>query len=146
MKWQGNSLVLLQVVGIVLTFLGYGLSDSPIGVPLILCSGAGLVLGVLTLFYNRPGNFSVHPTPLAHSSLITSGPYRYVRHPMYTSVILVLLGLALAAGNTWSWIGLGMGTAAVIGKTYMEEAYLLEKHSEYRTYKQKVKRLIPLIW
>ena len=144
-KWKGHALVTLQLLGIGTTLMGYVGSESPNRI-FLLISAAGFLLGLLTVYHNRPGNFSVHPAPLTHSSLITSGPYRYVRHPMYVSVILVLVGLALSAGTLWSWVGCGVGTVAVIGKTYLEETYLVEKHAEYKTYQHKVMRLIPFIW
>lgn len=146
MKWQGHVLVLLQVTGIGLAVLAYLSSEVVTGAAFLMISGLGLFIGVFTLFHNRPGNFSVHPTPLTHSSLITSGPYRYVRHPMYVSVILVLLGLALGAGTVLGWVGFGIAMLAVIGKTYLEERYLVDKHAEYRDYQQQVKRLIPFVW
>lgn len=125
--------------------MGYVLSLMPTR-PFLLISVLGLLFGILTLAHNRPGNFSVHPTPLTHSLLITTGPYRIVRHPMYVSVILVLMGLALASGTWVGWMGLAAGTLAVVGKSYIEEAYLVEKHPEYTTYQKQVKRLIPYIW
>ena len=146
MKWKGHALVLLQVSGIALTILAYFKYGTLIGIPFLIISGPGLCIGVFTLLHNRPGNFSVHPTPLTHSALITTGPYRYVRHPMYVSVILVLLGLALGAGVMLGWVGFGMATLAVVGKTYLEEGYLTERYPEYRSYQQRVKRLIPFVW
>ena len=70
----------------------------------------------------------------------------YMRHPMYSSVILVLLGLALAAFAPLGWLGFAMGMLAVIGKSYLEETYLTAKHPAYAAYKQRVKRLIPFVW
>ena len=53
-------------------------------VPLALSA----LLGVWTLAWNRPGNFNIRPEPKAGGQLVTGGPYRLMRHPMYTAVLL----------------------------------------------------------
>ena len=145
MKWTGHALVALQLAGIALTMMGYMTSMDPTLLYLLI-SGTGVAFGLITLQYNRIGNFSVHPKPRDQAQLITGGPYQLVRHPMYTSVILVLLGLALAAGNSWAWGGLLCGVFAVVSKSYLEERYLIEKYPEYQQYRQRTKRVIPFIW
>ena len=145
MKWIGHALVALQLIGIGITMYGYAVSTDPVRL-FLLISGMGIAFGLITLNHNRPGNFSIHPVPRTAAKLITSGPYQYVRHPMYTSVFLVLLGLALAAANSWGWIGMVSGTLAVVGKSYLEETYLVDKYPDYKGYKQKTKRIIPFVW
>ena len=58
-----------------------------IGVPAELLGAAALALGVWVLSHNRPGNFRVRPQPKPGARLVLGGPYRFMRHPMYTSSV-----------------------------------------------------------
>ena len=53
------------------------------------------MLAVWALAANRPGNFNIRPTPRPGGALVTSGPYRWVRHPMYTSVLMAAAAAAV---------------------------------------------------
>jgi protein-S-isoprenylcysteine O-methyltransferase Ste14 len=80
--------------------------------------------------------------------VITSGPYRFVRHPSYTGILLIVIGIGAAWGN---WLGLGVLTlltlVALVYRIYVEEKALVEELGDrYRTYAEHHKRLIPLVW
>ncbi|MGA8339446.1 MAG: isoprenylcysteine carboxylmethyltransferase family protein, partial [Solirubrobacteraceae bacterium] len=84
----------------------------------------------------------------AEQPVITSGPYRFVRHPGYTGVLLILLGSGLVTGN---WIGLAGWTLLVMApllyRIHVEENALLSAVGDrYRAYASDHKRLIPLVW
>ena len=84
----------------------------------------------------------------ADQPVITGGPYRFVRHPSYTGVILVVTGLGLAYGNWISMISIaGFTTAALVYRIKVEEAALLaELGDAYRTFAEGRKRLVPGLW
>ena len=144
-KLIGNMLVGAQLAGIGMAVWValYAPAPRPIFLAIAL---VGVVLGLYTLYFNRPGNFSIHPMPLNRSELVTTGPYRIVRHPMYLSVVLFLLGLALYAGNWPAWVGLTLATGAMMGKTHIEEKYLVERYPEYRDYQARTRRIIPFVY
>lgn len=80
--------------------------------------------------------------------VITSGPYRIVRHPSYTGILLIVIGVGAASGN---WLGLGVVTVMALGglsyRINVEEKALLEDVGErYRVYAERHKRLIPFVW
>ena len=84
----------------------------------------------------------------AEQPVITAGPYRFVRHPGYTGVVLVVVGAGLVTGN---WVGLAAWTLLVMGallyRIHVEEAALLSAVGDrYRSYASDHKRLIPLVW
>lgn len=100
------------------------------------------IAGVQALGRNR----TPYPTPLENSTLVQHGIYGFVRHPLYTSLILASGGWALL----WSsWLGLaaaGALTLLLYGKAIREEHWLRERYPEYREYERRVKRFLPGLW
>jgi protein-S-isoprenylcysteine O-methyltransferase Ste14 len=89
---------------------------------------------------------SVFPVPRENSELITSGPYRFTRHPMYTGIIL-MAGALIAARFTW--LRLIVFLILVVNqiiKLLWEERMLAVKISSYKTYMERTWRLIPWIF
>jgi protein-S-isoprenylcysteine O-methyltransferase Ste14 len=79
-------------------------------------------------------------------TLICTGPYRVVRHPIYTGLIFALAGTALAIGE---WRGVLAVACAVLGfvlKLRIEEARMRETFPEYDRYTQQVAALIPWVF
>ena len=80
-------------------------------------------------------------------TVITSGPYRYVRHPMYTAVITVMLGLPLALGSYWALIPGGLLSLLFIVRTALEDRMLQAELPGYEDYTRQTRyRLIPGVW
>jgi protein-S-isoprenylcysteine O-methyltransferase Ste14 len=80
--------------------------------------------------------------------VITSGPYRALRHPSYTGILLIAIGV----GAVWAnWLGLGVLTlmtlVGLVYRIYVEEKALLEELGDrYRTFAEHHKRLVPFVW
>ncbi len=138
-------LFLLAVFG---PFSGWGWSFPAS----ILASAAGNVfllsgsLLFLSGIVRLGANLSALPYPKPESTLVETGPYRIVRHPMYSGAILIAFGWALVI-HSW----LGMGIALVIFaffdlKSRREEAWLKKKFPGYAAYQQRVRKLVPLIY
>ena len=88
----------------------------------------------------------VSPLPHANAQLVTSGPYRFTRHPMYTSV---LLGTAALVTAPFSWLRLLLFfllAAVLVIKLHFEESQLVKKFQGYPEYMKKSKRIIPFIY
>lgn len=105
---------------------------------------AGLV-GIWALQANPPGNFNIRPTPRAGGHLVQHGPYRWVRHPMYTSVGCFAAGCAASAGSTPGWAAALMLAAVLIGKAVLEERWMAEAHPEYADYRRRSWRFLPWV-
>jgi protein-S-isoprenylcysteine O-methyltransferase Ste14 len=79
--------------------------------------------------------------------VVTTGPYRYVRHPMYTGTLLALVAAALALQSWWMLLPAAAGIVLFIGRTAREDATLQEKLPGYREYTQRTRyRLLPGVW
>ncbi len=81
-------------------------------------------------------------------TIVRTGPYKYVRHPSYSGIILFCTGYGLVSQN---WLALGIcalfPTAALLYRiTVEEEAFLKEIGPAYKDYQQSTKKLIPGIW
>jgi protein-S-isoprenylcysteine O-methyltransferase Ste14 len=77
----------------------------------------------------------------------TTGPYRYVRHPMYVGVILLILFLPFALGSFYALIPGLMITLLFILRTFLEDKTLQAELPGYKEYAHKVRyKLIPRIW
>lgn len=112
---------------------------------LLLCV-AGALLGVVVLFYNRPGNFSIYPEICEGATLITEGPYRWMRHPMYTALIMMMIGVSGYNGRWINQVAALALIAIVVTKALREEKLLPRIFPAYPDYANTTKRFIPYIY
>jgi protein-S-isoprenylcysteine O-methyltransferase Ste14 len=88
-------------------------------------------------------------TPMSRKDdpeLVTSGPYRFVRHPIYTGILVASLGTAVAL--SWAWlIAVALAGVYFIYSATVEERYLTEQFPDaYPAYKRSTKMLIPFLY
>jgi protein-S-isoprenylcysteine O-methyltransferase Ste14 len=80
-------------------------------------------------------------------TLITSGPYRSVRHPIYSGMTLALVGSALATGAPYGFVGLALILFGFLVRVGQEEALMRETFpGEYDDYSRHTARLIPGVY
>ena len=79
--------------------------------------------------------------------VITSGPYKIIRHPGYLSAILWAIGLPMILGSVYGFIPSAAAIIVIVIRTGLEDRTLLNELEGYTEYSKKVKyRLIPGIW
>ena len=110
-------------------------------VPLTL--GAGASLGAL---FNLGNSLSVFPLPKNDAVFVGDGLYRWVRHPIYSGLLLAALGWAVLwlswpAGLVWLLFAVWMDR-----KASAEEAWLVQKYSNYADYRRRVRKFVPFLW
>ena len=112
----------------------------------ILLAISSMVLFVWTLVHNKLGNFNIRPTPKSWGVLITTGPYRLIRHPMYTSVMLGAASLALMADPLLGWSAWTALALVLLVKSILEERWLRVAHPGYISYSRDSKRFLPWVF
>ena len=142
---SSHLLVVLQFAFLLLCCYPQGWRNTGPAWFLILC-GAGAVLGIIVLCYNRPRNFSVYPEVRVDADLITDGPYRYIRHPMYSALIMMMLGIAGYNGSWLNYVAAAGVVAVVSVKAWREEKLLAQAFPDYAIYAAPLKRFIPGVY
>lgn len=145
--------LLLMIVGLVLLFWRVRLPY--IGTRLWASSGiwasAGLtveVIGMALAFWARytlGTNWTGRITTGGSQQLVVTGPYKLVRHPIYTGGLLAILGTAIVAGVSSALLGFGLTLMGIWIKLQREEAALREHFGPaYEEYSQRVSAVVPL--
>jgi protein-S-isoprenylcysteine O-methyltransferase Ste14 len=114
-------------------------------------AGLGLVLFALGLGFavwarrHIGRNWGTPMTQKDEPELVTSGPYRLVRHPIYSGILLAAIATAMALN--WAWLtAVALAGIFFIYSAVVEERYLTEKFPDtYPTYKHSTKMLIPFV-
>jgi protein-S-isoprenylcysteine O-methyltransferase Ste14 len=117
--------------------------EVPAGAWLMAVTGA--LLGLWALSSNRPGNFNIRPTPREGGQLVQQGPYRWIRHPMYTAVIACGLACAWAGNSAWGWPCVAALVIVLLTKATFEERWMLAAHPAYAAYQASTHRFLPWI-
>lgn len=108
---------------------------------------AALGLIGLSMAFLRGGKaLSALPRPLATGSLVAAGPYRFIRHPIYSG--LVLAGIAVALIRVSLLVALLTATLAIVldVKRRREEAWLVERYPDYASYRARTRALVPFLY
>jgi protein-S-isoprenylcysteine O-methyltransferase Ste14 len=137
----GRLLVALQFV--LIGWLIWPFTPQAWSPPALALLAGAIMLGLWTVFHNRPGNFNIRPEPKHAGRLVTSGPYRYMRNPMYSAVLLFAAAEVLAYRDSWKiicWVALAL---VLLAKTLLEERYLRALFPDYTAYAKRVRRFIP---
>jgi protein-S-isoprenylcysteine O-methyltransferase Ste14 len=142
------SMLLLGSRQLSIGFLGYELIPRTLAKAL-----TGLVLtsaGVAFAIWARKtlaDNWSAQPEVKQNHELIVSGPYKIVRHPIYTGILIAVLGTAVMIGQVRGFIALAISFIALWHKSGFEEDLMRRQFpQQYDAYARSVKRLIPWIF
>lgn len=107
---------------------------------------AGLALGGWALSANRPGNFNIRPVPKAGGQLVRNGPYAYIRHPMYSAILLMGLSGVYGVdipGRTLVGTAFFALLAVLWVKAGLEERWMAAQHPGYAAYQKASSKFIP---
>jgi protein-S-isoprenylcysteine O-methyltransferase Ste14 len=110
----------------------------------VILIGSGLVLAVWARIY-LGRNWGMPMSEKDEPELVTSGPYRYVRHPIYSGLLLAMLGTALATNLWWLIALVAIGGYFVYSATVEERMLTSAFPAAYPTYRAGTKMLIPFV-
>lgn len=146
---RGEGWVALQIVLFAIILFAPRIPDLLLptwvrGLGGLILIGGGIMgtWGVLAL----GKNLTAVPRPIEGGQLVTTGPYAFVRHPIYSGIILGTLGWALLRSNL---LGVALALAAFVFfdlKSRREERWLVEAYDEYPAYQRRVRKLIPWVY
>jgi protein-S-isoprenylcysteine O-methyltransferase Ste14 len=140
--------ILLSGIFIVSGF-EHRMHGSTISPPTVLAANALLLVSTYIVFRTFQENSFAGSTVRVetHQHVISSGPYGWVRHPMYAGCIVGFLVTPLALGSLWGMIPALLKSGTLLARLLYEERYLSLKLQGYQAYRQQVRyRLIPYLW
>jgi protein-S-isoprenylcysteine O-methyltransferase Ste14 len=147
---QGNkfhSWLFVFIQAIILFLLIFLSSDlGPNITRFVFLGGLLQVIGWIGIFisaFNIREVLTVEPLPKADGKLSTDGLYKYVRHPMYSSVLLLSLGIALVSGNVFKYLLVIALAILFYYKSNYEEHFLSRKYKNYSRYAKKTPKFFP---
>ena len=106
----------------------------------------GLYLGAWAVCTMKLRNLRISPEVAPGARLVTGGPYRFIRHPMYSAVLLITLSLVFSHFTAARLAGWATLLVVLHAKLQYEETSLARRFKEYTAYQQRTKRLIPLVY
>lgn len=153
-RQEQKLIVLISDILILIILLLPGLDRrwnwSSVPIWLVLVSDAIFALGYMMFFRVLKENSFAGRTVRVEQKVqkvITTGPYSLVRHPMYTSILLMFGIMPLALGSYWGLIPLPLFILSLALRIKDEEKMLCEELEGYKEYMQTTKyRIIPFIW
>ncbi len=107
----------------------------------VLC-GAGLALMLIGVFALREV-IQVAPEPREGGRLVTTGLYRWFRHPIYTGIVVVAVGMFLRRPTALVAVAAAVTIGFLVVKTRYEESLLQERYPDYAEYKKRAWGIIP---
>lgn len=125
-KISFQSLIFLKYPGAVISIMGF------------------LIILIAIIQLNK--NLTPFPTPKEGGSLIKTGLYKYIRHPIYTGIFLATIGLGLFNNSLWQICIAVTLLILFYFKSSYEESLLTEKYAEYKKYKETTNRFFPFLY
>jgi protein-S-isoprenylcysteine O-methyltransferase Ste14 len=144
------ALLIIVIGGIVIRVLRPGGPDGlVVHAAVVRAIGAALVVcGLATAVWARVAlgrNWGMPMTEKDQPELVTSGPYRVVRHPIYSGIVLATIGTALAVSLGWLVVAAVMGVYFGYSATVEERTLTEHFPEEYPRYRARTKMLIPFV-
>ncbi len=133
----------------VLSGLDHRFHWSTIAPGVVLAGDALVAVGLLIVFLVfRENTFASATIAVdADQRAVSTGPYAFVRHPMYVGGIVMLVGKPLALGSWWGLFAIVPITLAILWRLLDEERFFAESLPGYAEYRETVRyRLVPFLW
>jgi len=145
----GLALIALWAIRVGIVTPNITFTQNAIGNPLlqsigVICTALGIAFAIWARVY-LGRNWGMPMTLRTEPELITSGPYRYVRHPIYTGVLLAIFGSVLVAGSWWLLIFAAATVYFLYSARQEEKDMVTHFPKTYPEYHARTKMLIPFV-
>lgn len=137
-------LVVVQLVSLGIIFFTGPIVPQALLLKIIFI--AGVLLGVWSLWEMRKSKLQVTPDVAQGSKMIRSGPYSYIRHPMYAGLLLITITILISYFSPLRLTALFILTIDLLIKIKYEEGLLNKYFREYSLYSKHTWRLVPFIY
>jgi len=135
------------IAGLEMRIQGLAEFSLPLKLAALLLILAGYIFSSYALITNRFFSGVVRIQSERGHHVVSTGPYRWVRHPGYAGSLLVFLALPVWLDSPWSFLMVAVFLAAIILRTNLEDQTLQAELPGYAEYAQKVRyRLLPGVW
>ena len=124
-----------------------GRHDWPVPAALSVACTVATVVGLVVMVIGAMGlgrGLTATPLPNAHAQLRTGGLYRYVRHPIYSGLLLTMTAITVASGSVFRLLTLGVLVLLITVKARWEETRLTERFEGYASYAARTPRFVPI--
>ena len=144
--------ILLPLAGLIIAGLDDRLgwsSELPLWLQIValILVALGTLVGTWAMAVNRFFSAVVRIQKDRGHTVVTGGPYRFVRHPAYIGGLVVAFASAVALESLWALIPAGLTALLYILRTALEDKTLQEELPGYKEYAQRVRyRLLPGVW
>ena len=112
----------------------------------ILVEFTGIFLAILAIYHMRIGNFNIAPVPKTEGELVTSGIYKYLRHPMYLAQLMAVIPLLYDHYTHFRLLVWCVLLINLLFKQHYEEKLLKNHFKGYSSYMKTSWRMIPFIY
>lgn len=143
-KIKSYTLVIIQLICIIL--IAFSGPFFPKNIFVLLIDASGAAIGLWAIVVVKVGRFNITPDIHPNSQLTSEGPYKYIRHPMYLSVLLFTLAWILNHITVLRLIIWMVLIFDLMIKLKYEEKLLANRYKEYQDYQHRTKKLIPFIF
>jgi protein-S-isoprenylcysteine O-methyltransferase Ste14 len=141
-KWISLAAYIILVVALICLIVRHSILGSGPAAVLIQILAILLIVWARLTFGLRSFHAAANPTQEGH---VTRGPYRYLRHPIYASVLYIVWAGAVSHASAINLTLTVVVTIALAVRIHEEEIFLVSYYPEYVRYSRRTKRIIPFL-
>ena len=138
--------ILVSIQFICLLFLVVSIDFLELSLPGIVLFSTAFLLALWSVYVMRKSRWHIMPEPTKNAVLVTKGPYHWIRHPMYLSILIFISAVMSTSITVITLLVSLLLLVVLILKIDREERFLKQKFNDYDNYTRNSKKLIPFLY